>query len=78
MFKSFMVTNHVPQPKKSNLEVTKPKPTCSDFADKNNVVAKEDWFTLKKFEVRNPDFEEKKVPRNVQKLMEQFNKDNFV
>ena len=76
MFKSFMVTNQVPQPKKST-EGSKPKPTCSDFT-KNNIVAKEDWFTLKKFEVKNPDFEEKKVPRNVQKLMEQFNKDNFV
>ena len=76
MFKSFMVTNQVPQPKKSP-ENNKPKATCTDFT-KNNIVAKEDWFTLKKFEVKNPDFEEKKVPRNVQKLMEQFNKDNFV
>ena len=76
MFKSFMVTNQVPQPKKPN-EAIKPKATSTDFT-KNNIVAKEDWFTLKKFEVKNPDFEEKKVPRNVQKLMEQFNRDNFV
>ena len=66
----------MPQPKKSP-EGNKAKATCNDFT-KNNIVAKEDWFTLKKFEVKNPDFEEKKVPRNVQKLMEEFNKDNFV
>ena len=77
MFKSFMVTNEVPVIKKSSPDANKSKATCSDFT-KNNIVAKEDWFTLKKFEVKNPDFEEIKVPRNVQKLMEQFNKDNFV
>ena len=63
-FKSFMVTNTVSPPKKETLE--KKIVETKNSKNKKNLVWRDIWFTLKKFELkkRHP-IEDSKLPLKV-------------
>ena len=89
-FKSFLVTNQVPSPPSSS----KPKAAAADppaqkpashpaqqpsTKPTNHIVCEEEWFVLKKFQLKKlPEIDDSKLPRNVRRVMEKMNEDNFI
>ena len=89
-FKSFLVTNQVPSPPGTSKpkavvpDPTAQKPTSNPSQQPNpkptnNIVCEEEWFVLKKFQLKKlPEIDDSKLPRNVRRVMEKMNEDNFI
>ena len=53
--------------------------TPKHYIKPNNIVCVEEWFTLKKFQLKKaPQIDDSKLPRNVRRVMEKMNEDNFI
>lgn len=74
-FKSFLVNNSLPQPRKTASQLKKEK----EKTDKT-LVDVEDWFTLRKFELKNkkPIEVDPNIVKKLKKYMEKQNDGNFV
>lgn len=72
VFRSFMVMNTVPSQRQA-VQV-KPVPKFSMKSTNNNLVCREDWFTLKKFQLKKkPTINDTKLPANVLKAIRKAN-----